>query len=105
MSVSLSDVVADRCLQVLRAGERPALEPTPAQYGEPALDQVQPRRARRREVEVEPRMLQQPLVDQRGLVRLVEHEMHLQIACDAALDLLQEGAELGAAMARLAAAD
>lgn len=31
--------------------------------------------------------------------------MHLQIACDAALDLLQKGAELDAAMTRLAAPD
>ena len=90
----------DRSLQVLGAGERPALQPTSAQNGEPALHEIEPRRARRREVEVEPGMLQQPVVDQLGLVRLqvVEHEMHLQIACDAAPDLIQEGAELDAAM-------
>src|ERR1700709_734850 len=107
MSVGLSDVVSDRGLQLSCSGERPAFQPTSAQNGKPALHEVEPRRARRREVEVEPRMLDQPVMHQGRLVRLqvVEHEMHLQIACDAALDLLQEGAELDAAMTRLAAPD
>jgi len=84
-----------------------ALQPTPAQNEEPALHEVEPRRARRSEVEVEPRVLDQPVMRQGRLVRLqvVEHEMHLQIACDAALDLLQKRAELDAAMMRLATPD
>src|ERR1035437_6646777 len=48
------------------------------EFGEEALDEVQPRRARWREVQVEARMSDEPILDRRGLVGrvVVEHEVH-----------------------------
>src|SRR6478609_2661735 len=107
MSVRLCDVALDRGLQIRRAGEGTAFQTASGQNGEPALDQVQPGRTCRGEMQLKSRMLDQPVMDQLRLVRLqvVEHKMHRQVRRNTALDLLQELAELDAAMTWLAAAD
>src|SRR5689334_10291181 len=106
MSVRLSDVALNGCLQVCRAGESTALQTAPAQHRKPALNQVQPRCTRRRKMQMNPRVPHQPVVNQLRLVRLqmVEHEMHLKLRLNAAVDLLQELAKLHTAMTLLAAA-
>jgi len=45
------------------------------------FDEVQPRRARRREMEVEPRVAQQPCLYRRGLVRgeLSKDDVHFEV--------------------------
>src|SRR5688500_19093030 len=76
-----SDVGQDRPLEVLRAGERAALEAAPAQQREPALDQVKPGRAGWCKMQVELWALEQPVVHEPRLVGLqvVEHEVHFQV--------------------------
>src|SRR4051812_11785301 len=107
MSVRLSDVALNGCLHVRRAGEGTTFQTASGQNGEPALNQVQPRRTRRGEMQMKPWVLNQPVLEQLGLVcfQVVEHKMHIQVWCNTALDLLQEFAELNAAMTRLATAD
>lgn len=56
MAVRLSDVALDRSFKVFRAGEGAAFQTAPGQQREPALNQVQPRRARGGEMLVKPRM-------------------------------------------------
>src|SRR6476469_4469514 len=74
------DVSKDRLLQLADTGESATLEPAAAQKGKPALNQVEPRGRGRGEVQVKVWPLDQPVVDQSGLVglQIVEHEMHLQ---------------------------
>lgn len=64
--------------------------------GEPPLDQVQPGRAGRCEVQVEARVCQQPLLDRRCLVRrvVVEDQLNLKADRDFPVELGQELLEL-----------
>src|SRR3954465_8000696 len=66
------------------------------QLGEPALDEVQPRAAGRREVQDEAGMRGEPAPDRRGLVRaaVVEHEMDVEVGRDFAVERDQELLEL-----------
>src|SRR4030095_11831207 len=63
---------------------------------EPALDQVDPRTPRRREVDMEARMPRQPAVDQRRLVRagVVDNEMNVELLGDRRIDRIEECTEL-----------
>src|SRR3978361_728023 len=107
MGVRLSDVALNGCLQVRRAGEGTAFQTASGQNGEPALDQVQPGRTCRGEMQMKPRVLNQPVVHQLRLARfqVCEQKSHLKVWRNTPLDLLQEFAELDAAMTRLATAD
>ena len=71
---------------------------------EEALHQVQPRGVRRREVEVDARMAEQPPMHRRGFVRgeVVQHDVDVQRGLDARVDLAQEGDEILGAMPSLA---
>src|SRR5688500_19841083 len=72
-----SDVGQDRPLEVLRAGERAALEAAPAQQREPALDQVKPGRAGWCKMQVE-----------LWALRSEEHTSELQSPCNLVCRLL-----------------
>lgn len=63
-----------------------------AEQGKPALDEIQPRGAGRREVHVEPRMSNELATDAGSFVRavVVENEMDIEIHGDARLDGLEE---------------
>ncbi len=67
-----------------------ALELLCGQRRGPPLDQVHPRAVGRGEVEVEPAMTQQPLVDGRGLVRreVVQDHVHVEVLGDLPVDLV-----------------
>lgn len=69
-----------------------ALEFLLCEFGEPPLDQVQPRRAGRCEVQVEARVCQQPLLDRQCLVRrvIVEDQVDLKAGRDFPVELGQE---------------
>ena len=73
-----------------------ALEQLGGELGEPALDLVQPRRAGRDEVQVEPRVGGQPALDGVGLVGgvVVADQVHLEILGDFLVQLGEEAAEL-----------
>src|SRR5215211_4250524 len=68
---------------------------------EPALHQVHPGPVGRREVEVEAAVAQQPAVHGGGLVggQVVQDDVHVEVGRDGAVDLVQEGDEVGAGVA------
>jgi hypothetical protein len=77
------------------------------ELGEPALDEVQPRRAGRREVQLKARMGGQPALDRRCLVGgvVVEHEVHVELGWHLVVDRLQEPLELERAVTGVQRAD
>ena len=86
---------------------RAAAELLGGQLGEPALDEVQPGARGRGEVQHEPRVGGQPLVDRRRLVgrAVVEDDVDVEIGRDLAIEGLQELLELDRAVAAVQRAD
>ena len=84
-----------------------ALELFGGQFGEPPLDEVQPRGTGRREVKLEAGVRKQPAFDLRGLVRgcIVEHEVHVEVLGDSLVDGVEELLELDRAVAGVQLAD
>ena len=77
------------------------------EFDKPSFDEVQPGRARRREVQMEPRALGEPALNQRGLMGavVVEDQMHVQVARHVIFDEVQKPAKLSAAMPTKTPAD
>src|SRR4051794_32655069 len=77
------------------------------QFGEPALDEVQPRARGRGEVQREARVREQPALDRRRLVRgaVVEHEVNVELGGNFGVDALQELLKLDRAMAAVQRSD
>jgi hypothetical protein len=100
-------VVLDRRFEIGDARERAAPDALSRDLSEEALDEIEPGRARRREVHLEARMLGEPRLHPGCLVRrgVVQHNVHVERLLDAAVDPLQERDELLGAMAWLAIAD
>src|ERR1700693_2696931 len=75
---------------------RAPTEPLVGQFGEPALHQIHPRAVGGSEVEMEPWMAQQPLLDlwRRMGRNVVDHEMDVEVRLHAAIDQIQEPPEL-----------
>src|SRR3712207_1630760 len=94
------DVAADRRFEGVDRGEDAAPELAQGEQGEPALDEVEPGGRGRREVQVVAGALGQPVPDDARLVgaQVVEHQVHLEVGRDAAVDLIEEGPELLGAM-------
>ena len=63
---------------------------------EPPFHEVQPRGARRGEVQMEPRPPQEPPTDQGGLMRaiVVQNQMHVQVGWDIGRDRIEKVTEL-----------
>src|SRR5687767_5855920 len=95
------DVGVQGGAKVRDAGEDPAMDRAALQYGEPGLDGVEPRGARRREVEVKARMLREPALHLVGLVRaaVVEDDVNDGRFCGPPIDDFEKCDELGGAMA------
>ena len=83
LRVCIVDVkkLADGALQGRHTAVRAAAQLFVRQCGEPALDEVEPRRVGRREVQMETRAFGQPPVNQGRLVRavVVEDEVHVEV--------------------------
>jgi len=77
------------------------------ELGEPALDQVEPGRARRREVQVIARSLREPPPDLRRLVGpvVVQDQVHVHVPGDRPIDRLEKGPEFAGAVAPMTFAD
>ena len=74
------NVFADGPFQFLHAAKHAAANPFVGECGEPSLDQVQPRTVGRREVNMKPRALGQPMADERRFVCavVVQNEMDVE---------------------------
>jgi hypothetical protein len=103
MTVVEFEVVADGVLQFAGAAMDAAAQLFFGEASEPAFHQVEPGRARRREVEMKARMTQQPTLDGRGFVGgvVVDDQMERAAARDLVVNRLQELAELHRPMAAM----
>ena len=102
-----SNIFFDRFDQIRDAGECPSSDPFPGQFSKPAFDHVQPRRTRRREMEMKTRVFSQPLFDDRVGMRsiIIQDQMKITAAGSRPIDHLKELQELLVAMARIAGSD
>ncbi len=84
-----------------------AAEFTVGQLGEPPLDQVEPGRAGRGEVQMEPGMSDQPGLDLRSLVGgvVVAHQVQIQLRRSVGIDSLEEFQELLVSVTALVTTD
>src|SRR6266446_9892255 len=101
------DELLDGCDQIGNTREDSATDALVGQFTKPAFDEVEPGRRGRGEVQVEARMLGQPGLDLRMLVRpvVVEDHVDVQLWGDTLIDLAQELAKLDIAMPRITGAD
>src|SRR6266436_8917373 len=99
--VGYLDVPPDGRLQLPRAAMHTPAQLLLGQRREPALDEIDPRGAGRREVQVEARMARQPAMDRRRLVRarVVEDQVHLERGGDARLNGVEKLPELARSLA------
>src|SRR5712692_4634074 len=90
------DIAVDGILQFAGGAMNTPPDLLLGQGGEPALDQVQPRGAGRREVHMEPRMTSQPAMNQGRFVSaiVVQNQVNIQNGRHRRLDAVQELAEL-----------
>ena len=86
------EVVVDRVLQLGHAGEGAAPYPLPRDFRKEALDEVHPRGAGWREVQLEAGMLGEPGPHLVRLVRrgVVEHDVHVELLAHGSIDPPQE---------------
>jgi hypothetical protein len=94
------DVITDGALKLEGAAMRAATKLPVSQFGEKALDLINPGRALGREMDMKARASQQPALDQRRLVRavVVEDEMDFQVLGDVVVDGVEEFPKLDAAV-------
>ena len=71
---------------------RAALDLFFGERGEPALDEIQPRRARRGEMHMKPRVAHKPAAHARRLVSgvVVQNQMNVEVGRDLRLDGIQK---------------
>ena len=81
---------------------RATAEPFLGELREPTFDEVEPRAVRRREVQREAQVTEQPAVELGGLVRrgVVNDDVHVELGGHAAVDEIQEPSELDRAVLR-----
>jgi AraC-like DNA-binding protein/CheY-like chemotaxis protein len=98
--VANGQILANGGFERPRAAMRAALDLLLRQGGKPALDQVQPRGARRGEVHMKPRMASKPSAHPRRLVRpvVVENQMNVEVRRRVRVDRVQKLQELLTAM-------
>ena len=107
IGVGDGDVLADRRFEGERAPMRSAADLLLAQQSEPALDQIQPRGARRREVEVHARMSRAPAVNERRLVRavVVDNQVDVEGGRDRGVNRVEKLSEFDRAVPSMELAD
>ena len=105
--VVLVDEGADVSFELAGRTVYPALQLLAGQFGEPALDLIDPGGGCRREVDMPVRPSRQPGLDRRGLVGgvVVHDDVDVEACGNAAVDLLQEVEELPGPVAPVAFAD
>ena len=101
------EVLANGRFQGTDTAMRPAFDLFLTEEREPAFDEVEPRRAGGREVEIKPRMSSKPAPHARGLVGavVVENQMHGEVGRYLRVDGLEKFEELLTPMASMTFAD
>src|SRR5262245_36860114 len=105
--VADSQILANGGFERPRAAMRAAFDLLLRQCGKPALDQVQPRRARRREMHMKPRMASKPSAHPRRLVRavVVKNQMNVEVRWNLRVDRVEKLQEFVTAMPPVQFAD
>src|SRR5918996_5586062 len=105
--VVLAQVVMNRFDEFSDASKRSSTDPLASDLCEPPFHKVQPRTAHRYEVQVEPRMILQPLAHLRVLVGavVVHDQVDLSATGCLPIDALEKSDEFGMAVPRLAGSD
>src|SRR6476659_1786278 len=90
------EIVADRAQEGRQALEGPATQACASNLGEPALDEIEPRAAGGREMQVHPRVSSKPTANGRTLVdaRIVDDEMQIEAGRRFSIEPLEKGNEL-----------
>src|SRR4051812_25394285 len=99
----MSAVGVERVHRAVRAAPQLLLR----QLGKPALDEVQPARQGRREVQPKAGVRGKPFLDRRGLMRraVAKHNVDVEVVGHLAVDPLQKFLEVDRAVARVQGAD
>src|SRR3989304_2997571 len=86
---------------------RPAPQPFSSELCEPTLDEVEPTRIGRREVQREARVTYEPALDRRRLVGrgVIDDDVHVELGWYRLVDEVQESTELLGAVARRGVGD
>jgi hypothetical protein len=98
------DRLLDRSAELLRADVAASPQGLVGELGKPALDQVEPGRVRRREVQAVARMLFQPAPDGGGRMdgRVVDDDVDVQLRGDLLIHTVEKAAKFGRALFRIA---
>ena len=101
MLIRRGNIGLDGGPELLRTSMPAAPELFLGQQGEPPFDEIQPRGAGRGEVGMEPRPLEQPPPDQRGLMRsvVVHDQMHVEVRRHVRVNGVEELPEFSGALA------
>ena len=101
MLIRIGNIGLDGGPELLRTSMPAAPELFLGQQGEPPFDEIQPRGAGRGEVCMEPRPLEQPPPDQRGLMRsvVVHDQMHVEVRRHVRFNGFEELPEFSGALA------
>ena len=91
LRVVCRDVREDGLAQLGHAGMRSPAQCLLGEHAEESLHEIEPRRVRGREVQMEARMPEQPTVHDRRAMRrqVVQHDVHLKCRWDAGVDLAE----------------
>ena len=102
LEVALRQIAHDIIGELAHAGEAPFADDILRQLSEEALDQIEPGRARRREVNMKSRMLCEPLLDTLLFVGavVVDDQVQIQVLRRFPVDLLEETKPFDVRMAR-----
>src|SRR5437879_10751393 len=100
--VPVGDPRADRADEFADGAVGASFDPLRGEFGEPALDEVEPGAVGRGEVKREARVAYKPALDRRCLVGrgVVEHDVHVEVCWYGGVDQVEETAELLGAMPR-----
>ena len=107
MLVVEPQILSDRAFQFAGAPMTAAPDLFEGQRGKPALNQIDPRAAGGREVDMKPGPFRKPASDRRGLVRavVVQDQMHVELPGHVGFDGVEKRAELHGAMAAVTLPD
>jgi hypothetical protein len=102
LGVAVGDPFLDCSFEFFDAPEDAAADALARDFGEQPLDEVDPRRGGRREMQLEARMFAKPCLHLGGLVStvIVANQVQVEVLGDRPVDLLKEADKLIGTMSR-----